>query len=194
MKQAVALVLVGLGFAGGMVATMSCTSERGEAHERNERLAAQGHGEKGEKAEKKEKGENGEKGEKDEDEQVIPFAQAPNAVRTAMLKLTTENDVKKVERASDDDIVSFEIEYMADGEKRSATMTDKGEILELEHPAKSLPEAVKAAIAKAMPDGKMGNGESVQLFYYEVAVTTKDGKKGEVKVFANGKFVDEDED
>ena len=187
-------MLVGLGFAGGMVVAMSCTSERSESHERNERTAAQGHGERGEKAEKREHGEQGEKGEEGDEEEVIPFAKAPSAVRTAVLKLTTENDVKKVERASEDGLVSFEIEYMADGEKRSATMTDKGDILELEHPAKSTPEAVRAAIAKAMPDAKMGNVESVQLFYYEVAVTTKDGKKGEVKVFANGKLVDEEQD
>lgn len=191
MKQGIALVLVGLGFAGGMVATMSCTSGRSEAQEKNERAAAQGHREN---AERGEKGESAEKGEEGDEEEVIPFSKAPNAVRTAMAKLAAETDVKKVERASEDGLVAFEIEYMADGEKRSATMTDKGEMIEIERPAKALPEAVKAALAKAMPDAKLGNIESVQLFYYEIAVTTKDGKKGEAKVFANGKFVGEEED
>lgn len=205
VKQSICLSLLAstLALAGGSSALVACRSDHGSQHARGEARekgeedeadeeneeagqekmeAHEKHGEKHEHHAKKGRAEEDEEGGR---EDVITLAQAPDAVRNALAKMSAMSDVKKVERITQDEAVSFEIGFESDGAKSSVTMSDRGDTLELETPAGELPRAVTDAIGQEMKGAKILHAEAVQLSFYEVVVE-RDGKKHEVKVFANG--------
>lgn len=132
--------------------------------------------------------------EKEGDEVVVKLADAPAPIRAAIAKLTPEKGVKKVTKETDEGVTAFEADYEVDGVACSAKLTERGEVMELEKGvnAGALPEAVSKAIAKKYPKGAVKSAEAVQLFYFEVVMTT-DGKTHEVKVFASGEVEDHEE-
>jgi hypothetical protein len=188
MKQFRNLGFLAFALAGTALITTACHSERepfGTKHEE--------HGEKGGSQATKEHAEKGEEAEEHSKEDKIPFAEAPAAVRGAITKLAPTAKVTEVERATEDGYTTFEVEYTAGADKLTASVSETGEVLEIERAVTVLPDAVKNAIAKAMPGAKVIKSESVQTFMYEVMVE-KDGKIQEIKVAPTGEMDEEDED
>ncbi len=137
-----------------------------------------------------------EEGAEEAAEQVIDLAKAPEAVRTAALKLVGNGGAKaitKVIREEDEEeIYTYEIEYLADGVQCTAVLSTAGDVMELEKSVKeaSLPKAVIAALKKEYPKAAFKDPNSVQKFYFEIEVVI-DGKAHEVKVDAAGNIEDE---
>lgn len=129
----------------------------------------------------------------DQPEQVfeITFADVPRAVRDTFEDRTDGAKPTKVERIVDEDVTKYEIEYARHGDTASLTMSDKGEVLEMETPVaiKHLPAAVRTEILKDYPGATIEAAEAVQLFYYEMDVVV-DGKTIEVVAQATGDIED----
>lgn len=123
------------------------------------------------------------------DEATIKLSEAPEAVRTAALKLTAEKNITKVIRESDEGITTFEVEFTDAGASGSGTFTPAGDTLEVERGVTEakLPAATLAAIKKANPGATFSTMVHVTKFYYEIEVV-KDGKKHGVKVNAAGEI------
>tara|TARA_R110000744_G_scaffold380529_1_gene501802 strand:- start:10027 stop:10827 length:801 start_codon:yes stop_codon:yes gene_type:complete len=132
-------------------------------------------------------------GESDNYEQVfeIPFSEAPRAVQDAFNTKTNHEKPTRVERIVDESITKYEIEHNHLGATASITLTDLGEIIEIETPVRSnqIPGAVLKEIMKDYPGAKIQDAEHVQLFYYEMDVLV-DGKIIEVAAFATGDLED----
>jgi uncharacterized membrane protein YkoI len=143
---------------------------------------AQPAGKPGQPAQKAQKPE-----EKEDDEVQIKLSEAPEAVRTAALKLTSEKNITKVTRESDDGISTFEVEFNENGSTSSGTFSAAGDVLEVEHGVTQdkVPAAAMAAVKKENPGVSFGNIVIVTKTFYEVEVV-KDGKKHEVVVNAAG--------
>jgi hypothetical protein len=187
------LMASALALAGGSTLMISCHTSSSSAHERAESREGDEEDEadeEHEQAEHHEKNAKGEMEEQDEEgakEETITLAQAPDAVRAALAKMSGMGDVKKVERITEDEAMSFEIGYELNGAKSSVTLSARGELMEIEKPAGELPRAVQEAIAEEMKGAKIVRAEAVQLSFFEVLVE-KNGKKHEVKIFANGRI------
>jgi uncharacterized membrane protein YkoI len=129
----------------------------------------------------------------DQPEQVfeITFADAPRSVRDTFEDRTDGAKPTKVERIVDEDVTKYEVEYARHGDTASMTMSDKGEVLEMETPVAidRLPAAVRAEIMKDYPGATIEAAEAVQLFYYEMDVVV-DGKTVEVVALATGDIED----
>ncbi len=128
-----------------------------------------------------------------DDETPIKLTEAPEGVRAAILKLTPEKALKRVTKEDEDGVMLFEAEYEAEGIACSAKLTERGEVLEIEKAVKAdkLPAAVTKALNKEYPGATIKSAESIQVFYFEVAVTSG-GKTHPVKVYASG-IIDDDE-
>jgi len=179
MKQFRVLALGALACLGAAMITTACKSEQ-EHH--GSQSGSKMQGEQGEEAD-----------EEDAEEAKIPFDTAPEAVRAAIRKLAPGQSIGQVERDTEDGLTTFEVEYTSAGGKVTASLSETGEILEIERDAPTLPDAVTKAIAKAMPGAKVVKSESIQVFMYEVVVE-KDGKRQEIKIAPNGEMDEEDED
>lgn len=128
-------------------------------------------------------------------EKVIPFAQAPEAVRAAALKLMAadgEKAIRQVIKEEDDDTVTYEVEYTVTGVNCSAIFSTAGDLMELEKGIKeaTLPAALLASIRKEFPNASIGDPNFVQRFYYEIDLTI-DGKTREIKIDAAGDIQDD---
>ena len=136
---------------------------------------------------------NGGNGQADQPEKAftIAFSDAPRSVRDTFKKLTNGAKPTKVERIVDEDVTKYEIEYDRHGDTASATMSDKGAVLEMEAPTaiKHLPAAVRTEVLKDYPGATIKVAEAVQLFYYEMDVVV-DGKTIEVVAQATGDIED----
>ncbi len=133
-------------------------------------------------------------GAKDNDEKsevIIKFSEAPDAVKAAARKLTSEANITRVIRESDEGITTYEIEYTDAGTKWAAIISASGDVMETERTVAtgSLPAAAAAAIRKEMPSANIGTVQVVTKTYYEVEIT-ESGKKREIKVDAAGNIDD----
>lgn len=130
----------------------------------------------------------------EDDEVIIKLADAPQAVRDAIAKLTADKNIKQVSRETDDGVTIFEVEYESAGKSMSADLSEKGDVLIIDTKitADSLTDAASRAIKKAYPKGTIKGTEAVQEFYYEVIVEV-DGKRHEVKVTATGEVKGKEE-
>jgi hypothetical protein len=176
INRPLTLLLIGAGFAGGMTVAMSCNIGRSSTvHDAYD----QGQGQKHEAKD----------GDDDDDEVPIKFADAPELVRTAILKLTPESSIKKLTREEDEHRVVFEVNYDSNGAKSSAEISEQGLVMEIEKSvaASELPRAASDAIAKHFPNSAVKSVTSVQQFLYEANIEV-DGKTSEVKVDAAGKI------
>jgi hypothetical protein len=194
MTRMMKLSLIALVLAGSSAWFTGCRSghdshESAESREQGEEDEAdEDDGMNTNHEEEDEADERGEKGEKGAREETITLAQAPEAVRSALTKLPPLGEVTSIERITQDEATSYEIAFESKGAKSSVTMTERGEVMELEKPAGELPHAVTQAIAEEMHGAKVLSAESVQLTFYEVVVE-RNGKKHEVKIAANGHVV-----
>jgi len=128
-------------------------------------------------------------------EETIKLADAPEAVRNAVAKLTSADKVTKVIKETDEGVTVFEVEYTVESAACSAAFSSAGDVLELEKGVNesAVPAAIMAALKKEFPKATLKDFNSVQKFYYEVDVVI-DGKKHEVKVDASGEIDDEEGD
>jgi len=136
-----------------------------------------------------------EKAGEEADEEAIDFTKAPEAVRTAALKLVGaggEKAVKKVIREEDEDVYTYEIEYTEGGVDCSAIFSAVGDLMESEKATTEvkLPAAVMAALKKDYPKATFAKPFAVTKMFYEVEIVI-DGKSHEVTVDAAGNIEDE---
>jgi len=127
------------------------------------------------------------------DEEVIDLAKAPDAVRTAAIKLAgSDNAITKVMKEKDDDVSTYEVEFTAEGVECSAVFAATGDLMEIEKsiPQAKLPEAVRAELSKEFPNATFKDVCLVQKFFYEIDVTAN-GKTHEIKIDANGEIMNE---
>jgi uncharacterized membrane protein YkoI len=124
------------------------------------------------------------------DEEVIDLAKAPEAVRTAALKLAgSEKAITKVTKEEEDGTFTYEVEYTADGVENSAEFSPAGDLMKTERGTTEakLPAAALAALKKSYPNATFAHPVIVTKTFYEVEVKT-DGEKHEVKVNASGEL------
>jgi len=136
-----------------------------------------------------------EKAGEEADEEAIDFTKAPEAVRTAALKLVVaggEKAVKKVIREEDEDVYTYEIEYTEGGVDCAAIFSAVGDLMESEKATTEvkLPAAVMAALKKDYPKATFAKPFAVTKMFYEVEIVI-DGKSHEVTVDAAGNIEDE---
>jgi len=145
---------------------------------------------------KKEDDDEGEVDDEGDDEGAIELSEAPRAVQRAIRNIVADNPIQQIEKETEEGVTTYEVEFLVDQVKYSARMTEQGEVMELEHEvsAEALPQAAARAIQKEFPRGTVKSIEAVQLFFYEVEITTANGKTREVTVFASGDIEDEDDD
>lgn len=133
--------------------------------------------------------------EDDANEQKIAIGDAPQAVQSAIKTASEGGQLGVVTKESDEGFTTYEAEFQVGSVNHSIKLSDAGAILERESDvgAAALPASVVAQIQKQFPKATIKNAEEVVLTYYEVEIET--GKKGhEVKVFANGQPVDDEEE
>lgn len=126
-----------------------------------------------------------------DDEVEIKFAEAPEAVRTAALKVTNEKSIKKVIKESDEGVTTYEVEFADNGASGSVTLSGMGDVLEVERgiTQDKLPPAAQAALKKSYAGASFGEIHLVTKTFYEVEIVTN-GKKHEIKVNAAGDVED----
>ena len=113
------------------------------------------------------------------------------AVQKAIQDEAKGGEIKHIGRETEDGVAQYEVETMRNGKHRDFNLDAKGKLLlvEEETTMDSVPAAAKAAILKKVAGGKLG---MVELFkrggetMYEAGYTSKDGKKHEVLVKADG--------
>ena len=100
-------------------------------------------------------------------------------------------EIKNIGRETEHGVAQYEVETMLNGKHRDFNVDTKGVLLVVEEETTidSIPAPAKAAILKKVAGGKLG---MVELFkrggetMYEAGYTSKDGKKHEVLVKADG--------
>lgn len=100
-------------------------------------------------------------------------------------------EIKNIGKETEDGVAQYEVETMLNGKHRDFNVDTKGKLLlvEEETTMDSVPAPAKTAILKKVADGKLG---MVELFkragetMYEAGYTSKDRKKHEVLVKADG--------
>lgn len=122
----------------------------------------------------------------------IGFGEAPAAVRQAFARVAGGVDASLVERITDEDTSWYELEYPKAGATASVTMSEAGQMMEIETPVRlgDLPEVVRKELLKDYPDAKIAEASAVQLFFYEFKIKSH-GKTFEVIAFSNGDIEDE---
>lgn len=124
-----------------------------------------------------------------EEEESIPYAQLPAAVKLAAEKYLGTDVNLEAEKEMEGGILFYEVGVKAGGLDREVKLTETGDVVEAEEEisASQLPPAVLAQLNKAFPGATVKKAESVQLFYYEVKILIN-GKKREVEIFPYGKI------
>ena len=99
--------------------------------------------------------------------------------------------IRNIGKETEHGVVQYEVETMLNGKHRDFNVDTKGKLLVVEEETTidSIPAAAKAAILKKAGSGKLGMVENFMRdgeTMYEAAYTSKDGKKHEVLVKADG--------
>jgi len=127
-------------------------------------------------------------------EKPIELAQVPQAVRSAIERVSKDGKVTRVTYEDDEGVSMYEVEYTQQGAECSAAITEQGEITESEHTvaASALPAAITNALATKFKGSTVAKAERVELHFFEVAVSSGAKTHG-VKVFANGEIWNDEE-
>jgi hypothetical protein len=117
----------------------------------------------------------------------------PPAVQRTVQDELKGAEIRNIGRETEDGIAQYEVETMLNGKHRDFNVDTKGVLLvvEEETTVESIPALAKAAILKRVGAGKLGMVETVKKnkereLLYEAEYTSKDGKKHEVLVRADG--------
>ena len=115
----------------------------------------------------------------------------PPSVQKAVQEQLKGGEIKSVSKETENGVAQYEIESTLNGKRRDFNVDSKGKLLVVEEETDiaTIPATAKAAIEKKAAGGKIS---MVELFMrggetlYEAAYTSKDGKKHEVLVKADG--------
>jgi uncharacterized membrane protein YkoI len=115
----------------------------------------------------------------------------PAAVQKTVQESLKGGEIKNISKETEKGVTQYEIETMLNGKHRDFNVDAKGKLLVVEEETDiaTIPAPARAAIEKKAAGGKIG---MVELFMrggetlYEAAYTSKDGKKHEVLVKADG--------
>jgi uncharacterized membrane protein YkoI len=115
----------------------------------------------------------------------------PATVQKTVQETLKGGQIQSISREKENGVTQYEVETMLNGKHRDFEVDAKGKLLVVEEETDlaTIPAAAKAAIEKKAAGGKIG---MVELFLrggetlYEAAYTTKNGKKHEVLVKADG--------
>ena len=123
-------------------------------------------------------------------EKKLKLADLPAPVQKTVQEQTKSAELKGLSKEVENGKTLYEVETMANGKSRDLLVDTSGQIVEVEEAAtlESVPAAVKAALEKAAVKGKILKVETVtkgSAVSYE-AVVSKNGKKSEVAVEADG--------
>ena len=124
-------------------------------------------------------------------EKSLALKDLPPAVQKAVNDNLKGGEIRNIGKETEHGVAQYEIETMLNGKHRDFNVDTKGKLILVEEETSidSIPAAAKAGIVKKVGDGKLG---MVELFMrggetmYEAAYTSKDGKKHEVLVKADG--------
>jgi uncharacterized membrane protein YkoI len=111
-------------------------------------------------------------------------------VQKAIQEQTAGAQVKGLSKEVEKGKTTYEVETSTNGHGRDLSFDGAGNLLEIEEETalEAVPSAAKAAIEKKATGGKVTKVETVtkgKMVTYEAAIT-KDGKKSEFAVTANG--------
>ncbi len=100
-------------------------------------------------------------------------------------------EIRNISKETEHGVAQYEVETMLNGKHRDFEVDTNGKLLVVEEEIgiDSIPAGAKAAILKKAAGGRVGMVETVQRggeTLYEAAYTSKDGKKHEVLVKADG--------
>ena len=125
------------------------------------------------------------------DETPIKLADAPEAVRLAILKLASTDKIKKVVKEEQEGATIYEVEYTTKGGEHTATLSPGGHVMQVENLVEEskVPAEALAALKKAHPNATFKNHTAVKEFYYEMDVI-ENGKTKEIKFDAMGRVKD----
>ncbi len=123
-------------------------------------------------------------------EKKVKIEDLPAPVQKTVQEQTKNAQLKGLSKEVEDGKTMYEIETVANGKSRDMLVDPSGAIVEVEEQATldSIPAPAKAAIEKAAQNGKVLKVETVtkgSAVSYE-AVVSKNGKKSEVAVEADG--------
>ncbi len=127
---------------------------------------------------------------------VIDVAKTPTEVQTTAKKYYAKFDGCKVTQARDNGVTIFEFEGKgAEGLGLDIKVCANGQIAEVEREisADALPGDGKVNLAKQFPGAKTTKVEAVEMHYFGVNLTTKDGKATEVMVGPSGAVFEDEE-
>ena len=127
------------------------------------------------------------------EEEKITMDKAPQAVRSTVGRLAGANDVHSLTREVENGQTVYEAEWKQGAIEHSAVVSAKGDVMEEETEMNSsdLPAAVKDAVKKKYPGGKLGEAGSLKeggRSGYEVEVYSGN-EKHELKVSSNGEIL-----
>jgi uncharacterized membrane protein YkoI len=115
----------------------------------------------------------------------------PAAAQKTVQETLKGGEIKNISKEVEKGVAQYEVETMLNGKHRDFNVDAKGKLLVVEEETDlaSIPAPAKAAIEKKVAGGKIA---MVELFIrggetlYEAAYTSKDGKKHEVLLKADG--------
>ena len=122
---------------------------------------------------------------------ALQLKDLPAAVQKTVQDSLKGAQIKSISKEVEKGVAQYEVETMLNGKHRDFNVDAKGKLLVVEEETDlaSIPAPAKAAIEKMAAGGKIGmvelfirNGETL----YEAAYTSRNGKKHEVLVKADG--------
>lgn len=136
-------------------------------------------------------------------EEKVPLDKLPSKIVDTIKKRYPGAELTEAVSEKDDDEIEYKVTIKVGGKKIEVIVEDDGELegIEKEVDLKDLPKAVKDAIEAKFPKAILKSAEAIyevkkndeELEFYEVELTTADRKELELKVTAEGQFVDDEE-
>jgi len=129
-----------------------------------------------------------------EEEDAVTMDKVPQKVKDTLKNYAAESDVKKVEKGEDDGKKVYEFDIEQGSRKFEVSITTKGKFWGTEEDMElsAMPDAAQKALTAQAAGGPISGGEKAvdkdNKVTYEADIT-KDGKKMEVAVDADGKVV-----
>lgn len=132
------------------------------------------------------------------DEEKIPFDQVPAAVVKAVKEKFPKAEVVESSKEVEDGKTTYELSLKDAGRAIDVSAKPDGSIVEIEKEIdpKDLPAAVSAAVKAKYAGATMKKAEEIiegDETEYEVVIATGDGKTIELKLEANGKITETEE-
>jgi hypothetical protein len=115
----------------------------------------------------------------------------PQAVQKTVQEQAKGAEIKTISKETEKGVTQYEVETMVNGKHRDFNVDAKGGLIVVEQEVSidSIPAAAKAGIMKVVGVGKLGMVEAATqgaVTFYEAGYASKDGKKHEVAVKADG--------